>query len=563
MKRELNSLSDHVFDLLIVGGGIYGAATAWEGTLRGLSVALIERGDFASGTSANSLKIIHGGLRYLQHLDLKRVRESVRERRILMYIAPHLVHPLPCVMPTYGQLMKGKEVMRIGLLVNDLFSFDRNRIADPDKWIPSGRVISRKEVFELLPGIDSNGVTGGACWTDAQMYNSERLTLAFLLSAARHGAQLANYVGATSLLRQNGRVVGLRARDALTGSDLEIRARLVVNATGGWVNELLQASGLPPVPLLLSTAMNIIVGKQLLNGFAAGVYGRFTYPTPKGGMHVARHVLFMAPWRGCTIIGTFHRPYNDAQVRLQATEEEVELFLREVNSAYPGQPLCMDDVVFVHKGFLPMEGLNPTTGEVQLTKRYRLYDHAREGGPEGLISVVGVKYTTARDVAEKTIDLSLRKLGRPCGPSPSRNTPLQGGDIARFAQFMEEAIRRAPGGLKPAAVRHLVLSYGSEFEQILYYGKENPEALALIPGSEEVVQAEVVHAARAEMACTLADAVLRRTDLGSAGHPGQEAINGCAHLMGKELGWTPSRVQAERAEMARTFAALRGTSQGA
>ncbi|MBC7188224.1 MAG: FAD-dependent oxidoreductase, partial [Calditrichaeota bacterium] len=366
MKRDLNALAATEFDLLIVGGGIYGATVAWEASLRGLSVALIERGDFASGTSANSLKIIHGGLRYLQHLDIKRVRESVRERRILLAIAPHLVHPLPCVMPTYGHLMKGKEVMRLGLLANDLFSFDRNHLGDPDKWIPAGRVISRKQVLELLPGIDPAGVTGGACWTDAQMYNSERMTLAFLLSAASQGAQLANYVEAVSLASDKGVVRGVHARDVLSGDTFEVRAKLVVNAAGGWVNELLAASGLQPVPFQLSTAMNIIVRKQLLNGYAAGVYGRFTYPTPGGRTHAGRHVLFMAPWRGYTIIGTFHRPYVDNKVHLHVTEQEIEQFLTEVNSAYPGGEISRDDIVFVHKGFLPMDGINGKTGEVQL-----------------------------------------------------------------------------------------------------------------------------------------------------------------------------------------------------
>ncbi|MDZ7295342.1 MAG: glycerol-3-phosphate dehydrogenase/oxidase [candidate division KSB1 bacterium] len=551
MERNPQALSDHVFDVLIIGGGIYGATAAWEASLRGLSVALIERGDFASGTSANSLKIIHGGLRYLQHLDLKRVRESVRERRILLSIAPHLVHPLPCVMPTYGHLMKGSEVMRLGLLANDLLSFDRNRLADPDKWIPAGRVISRKQVLELLPGIDPAGVTGGACWTDAQMYNSERVTLGFLFSAAREGAQLANYVEATRLLCKEGRVIGVHARDSLSGATFDIRARVVVNAAGGWVNELLAASGLPQVPMRLSTAMNIIVRRQLLDGYAAGVYGRFSYPTPKGGLYGGRHVLFMAPWRGRTIIGTFHRPYHDAQVRLVVTEQEVEQFLQEVNSAYPGAPLHAEEVLFVHKGFLPMDGINPKTGEVVLTKHYRLHDHGRAGGPEGLISVVGVKYTTARDVAEKLIDMALRKLGHEPTPSASRARPLMGGEITRFSSFLEEATARTRDSLTPEQVRHLVFTYGSEYQRILAYGKEDAELLRPVHGAGEVLQAEVVHAAREEMACTLSDALLRRTDLGSAGYPGDEPVVSCANLMAKELRWSPQRLAKETDEARR------------
>ncbi len=563
MKRDLKALADRVYDVLIVGGGIYGAAAAWEASLQGLSVAIIERADFASGTSANSLKIIHGGLRYLQHLDLKRVRESVRERRILLSIAPHLVHPLPCVMPTYGHLMKGKEVMRLGLLTNDLFSIDRNRLADPDKWIPGGRIIGRKELLELLPGVDPQGVTGGACWTDAQMYNSERLTLAFLLSAASKGAQLANYVHATSLLSKEGRVTGARVQDTLSGQEFDIRARLVVNAAGGWVNELLAASGVARVPLLLSTAMNVIIRKQLLNGYAAGVYGRFTYPIPAGGSHSGRHVLFTAPWRGYTIIGTFHRPFHEAEVRLQVTEQEIEQFLQEVNSAYPGNPVSEDDVVFVHKGFLPMDGINPKTGEVQLTKHYRLVDHKRLGGPEGLITVVGVKYTTARDVAEKLVALALRKLGKTSSGSPSRKLALIGGDIPRFATFVEEAVARRPAELSPSQVRRLVFNYGSEFPRILAYGQERPALVSPLPGSADVLQAEVVHAVREEMACKVCDTVLRRTDLGSAEYPGDQAVRSCAEIMAKELQWPASHMERELEEIRRFYAPVRHVTAAA
>ena len=172
MDRDLTQLANHKYDLIIIGGGIYGACVAWDATLRGLSVALVEKADFGHATSANSLKTIHGGLRYLQQLDIKRMRESIRERRTLMRIAPHLVHPLPCLMPTYGHLTKGRAVMALALKVNDLVSFDRNRLEDPQKHLPKGRVISRQECLQLLPNIVREGLTGGAVWHDAQVYNS-------------------------------------------------------------------------------------------------------------------------------------------------------------------------------------------------------------------------------------------------------------------------------------------------------------------------------------------------------------------------------------------------------
>ena len=203
MKRDIAALADREFDLVVVGAGVYGAATAWDASLRGLSVALIDKGDFGSGTSFNSLKTIHGGLRYLQHADFTRMRESVRERRNLMRIAPHLVHPLPFLVPTYrGSLLKTRTVMRAALFINDLVSWDRNELADRQKHLPAGKALTRDACLEMAPGIERDGLTGGVLWYDAQMYNSDRLTLSFVLSAAKEGAVVANYVEATELIRE-------------------------------------------------------------------------------------------------------------------------------------------------------------------------------------------------------------------------------------------------------------------------------------------------------------------------------------------------------------------------
>ena len=209
MQRDLTKLSQNVYDLLIVGGGIYGAGVARDASLRGLSVALVEKADFGCATSANSLKMIHGGLRYLQHGDFKRMRESIYDRRILMQIAPHLVHPLGVVVPTYGHGIKGKEVMTIALAINDIVSCDRNVGIDPHKHIPPGRTISKTECLQLLPGIDAKDLTGGAVFCDAQVYNSERLVLSFLRSAAQKNADLANYVEVIGFLQQGNCITGV------------------------------------------------------------------------------------------------------------------------------------------------------------------------------------------------------------------------------------------------------------------------------------------------------------------------------------------------------------------
>lgn len=529
------------YDLIVVGGGIYGAAVAWDASLRGLSVCLVEQEDFGSGTTFNSLKIIHGGLRYLQTLDLKRFRESVRERMILMRIAPHLVHPMPCVMPTYGHMMKGPEVLLAGLTLNDILSADRNRLKDPEKKIPGTRLVSRKKTREMLPGIDSAGINGGAFWTDAQMTSSERMVMAFILSAVEKGAQAVNYLKATEILVQGRKAAGIKAEDRLTGRKLEIRGEAIVNAAGGWAGGWHgdpATQGLPQ----LSTAMNLVVRGHLLQESAAGIYGRYAYPAGDG-LHCGRHLLFMAPWRGYTLIGTYHRPYEENEVRLRVGEDEIRAFLKEINSGRT-EAVNRDSVTFFYKGFLPMDGVNPKTGEVQLTKHYRIIDHERENGLKNLITVAGVKYTTARDVAAKTVDLIFRRRGRKVPPCSTHCTPLTGGRIYRFDDFLNRTRKTAPD-LPESVIEHLAGHYGSDTPALYRYFDEDESLRETLPGSGEVIGAQIVHAVREEMAVHLADAVLRRTALGSGECPSEEALGICARLMGSELRWNAAKRQKE------------------
>ncbi len=549
MKRNTDGFSNTEFDLLVIGSGIYGAVLAWDAVLRGLKVAIIDKGDFGGATSANSLKIVHGGLRYLQQLDFKRMRESIRERTNFMRIAPHLVHPISCVMPTYGHTMKGKEVMFFGLLLNDIVSFDRNRLNDPEKTIPMGRVISKRRCLDILPGIDPSGVTGGALWTDAQVYNSERFVLSFILSACEKGAQAGNYIKVTDFLRMGNAIQGVKALDILSDTPLEIRAKMVVNTTGGWVDEVLNKTGPESRRIQLSTALNLIINRQLLSEFAAGVTAQYRYQRDKDNIYEGRHVLFMTPWRHVTLIGTYHQPYQGHPDDMRVTEEDIQSFLQEVNSAYPGGSIHRDEVSFFYKGFLPMEGINSKSGEVTLTKHYHIYDHQQEDGLEGLISVVGVKFTTARDVAEKTLDFVFRRLGRKPPPCSTQSISLVGGEIEHFTLFLSEALDGKTHHSSQSVMRHLAFSYGTNYPKILKYGEDNSDYNQTIPGSSEVLLAEVIHAVREEMAVKLSDVILRRTDLGSSGHPGQKALKICAEVMSRELGWNRSRLKTEMDEV--------------
>jgi glycerol-3-phosphate dehydrogenase len=507
VKRDIGALASRELDLVIVGGGVYGACIAWDASLRGLTVALVERNDFGSGTSFNNLKTIHGGVRYLQHGDLKRIRESVRERRILMGVAPHLVHPLPFLVPTYqGSLARSRSALRLALLLNDLFSWDRNRGAREEKRLPPGRALSREECLELAPGLDDSGLTGGALWYDAQMYNSDRLTLSFVLSAAREGAAVANFVEAVGFVRRGDRIEGIVARDALAGSEeFEIRARMVVNAAGPSVDRLLEkAGGGKRKPLFHSSMAMNLVTRPLGGNVALGL--------TRGGP-----LLVVAPWRHVSLVGTLHLPYEGDPDALETQEEDVQRLLDGVNRAHPGAELVRSDVRLVHRGLLPAV---PNGRELTLAKSYTIEDTL-----DGLLSVVGVKYTTARDVAEKTVDRVLARLGRPKVASRSATTPVGGGDFGSF-----------PDLLRAAGKAHLAYNYGSLYPEVL--AMSDPEPLC---DSSPVTGGEVRYAAREEMALDLASVVLRRTELGSAGHPGRRALERAAAILGEELSWSEGR----------------------
>ncbi|HEX7972826.1 MAG TPA: FAD-dependent oxidoreductase, partial [Anaerolineales bacterium] len=281
MNRNLQFLASQPYDLIIVGGGFFGICAAWDAVQRGLSVALIEQGDWSAATSANHFRMIHGGIRYLQHGDVYRVRESSYERSALLRVAPHLVHPLPIVIPTYGHGMKGKEILSAGMALYDLITLDRNRgIPDPKRHIPPGRAVSRQEILSLYPDIPSQGLTGAAIFHDGQTYNPARLGLAFLKSAVEAGAQAANYLEAVEFLRQGDRVVGVKAWDRLGNQEVTIRGRMVLNTAGPWAPALLRDTldiRLDPTPTFSRDAC-FIVKKKLVGDHALTVLGKTKDP---------------------------------------------------------------------------------------------------------------------------------------------------------------------------------------------------------------------------------------------------------------------------------------------
>lgn len=530
MRRDMDQLAGQAYDVLIIGGGISGAFAAWDAALRGLSVALLEQGDFGGATSANSQKILHGGFRYLQHGDVRRMRQSIRERRALLRIAPHLVRLMPVVVPTTRTGMSRRPVLAAALALYDLIGWDRNAgLRDPARRVPYSRVMGRDECLRRAPGIRADGVTGGALWHDGQIDNTERLTLAVVRAAADAGAAAANYVRVTGMLQDGQRVTGVMACDVLTGKTSTLRSRVVINTAGPWVNRVLGLANQPVFSGGWSKTYCLLLRQPLTNGHGVGV--------SLGGS--ARR-LFFTPWRSGTLAGSGHAPSAGPEDRV--TPAETAELLAAINDAYPDARVRMEDVAAVYGGLLPLEAGEPDPA--RLTGRYQVRDHARTDRMEGLISVLSVKFTTARDIVAQAVALAARKLGRPVQRSQTHATPVWGGAIARIEPFLEEAVRRHGGRWGEAAIRQLVGQYGTGYAEVLALAEAEP-ALAKPLGGSGMLAVQVAYAVREEMAQTLSDVVFRRTELGSFGAPEAGALQAAAEIMTRELGWDAARTARE------------------
>lgn len=403
MRRILPLLQDRLFDVIVVGGGVQGASVARDAALRGLSVALVEQGDFCSATSHNSLKTIHGGIRYLQHLNFKRAIESIREQQILMKTAPHLVQPLPFLMPTYGFGMRGPVAVGIGIglfeILNGIVSLRDSGSLD---W-PKGRLMGPSSCKKLAPGIDDVSLTGGAIWADAQVAFADKAVLQFLQQAVDHDACVANYVRAEKLLfdvNNPSSVCGIRAKDMHTGDGLEIRAHSVVNATGPWATNWIERAGHPKLSLKVSLvkSMNLVTTKVAPKHAIAVKSNRAS----DSRIDKANRLFFIVPWQGKAVIGTTHFTYRPGTSEAPIDPDEIAAFVEEFRSAYPAMGLTPDDILYCYQGLTPGDESSMEDGAKK--HESEIVDHALSDGVSGILSIICIKWTTARLVAEQTVD---------------------------------------------------------------------------------------------------------------------------------------------------------------
>jgi len=412
--RDLAAAGAERYDLVVVGGGVQGVAVALEAARRGLRSVLVERDDFGGATTWNSLRIVHGGLRYLQRADLPRFRASVAERSWWLRNFPDRVEPLPCLMPLYGRGLRRPGVLRWALRLDDRLSSGRNRGLPEGHRLPAGTVLDAEEVVDRFPAVRRKGLRGGALWFDARAADSQRLVMEMLRWAtAACGGRALNYLEARRLLLDGGRVAGVVAVDRESGESVELSAPLVVNCAGPWCREVARRFGADAPSLFRpSIAGNLLLDRPPPAAEAVAVECGGNGDVDGGGGS-----YFLHPWKGRILAGTFHAPVAagespDPRDDASLDEALVHAFLRRLNRAVPSLDLGPGDVLRRHWGLLPAK----RAGTASLATRPAIVDHGRRGGPEGLWSVSGVKLTTARRVAEETLARCLRRRALPLPP---------------------------------------------------------------------------------------------------------------------------------------------------
>ena len=486
VRATLAELGTGHSDLLVIGGGITGAGIARDAALRGLRVALVEARDFGSGTSSRSSRLIHGGLRYLEHGHVHLVLEAVRERSVLQRLAPHLVRPLPFVLPFFqGDRIPGWKA-RLGLTVYDLLAGWGN--------VRRHQTLGKRALLEMEPLLREPGLTGGAVYHDAQC-DDARLTLAVVRAATEAGALVANYTRVTALLSEGDRLAGARLRDDLSGTEGELRARVIINAAGPWSDAIRRLEDPTAAPLLRLTKGSHVVVPQARVGNRHAII--FTSP-------LDRRVMFILPWEQWTYIGTTDTDSTGDPESVTADRNDLVYLLRSANAMYPGARLTEEDVVASWAGLRPLFASNPARSPAQVPREHHIVR-----GSRGMLTIAGGKLTTFRVMARDTVDRAVRELGerRPDGRTLSRSTPFPGGEAAVTEGFRPQGIEL---GLSEATVTHLLKQYGAETPALFGLCRQHPELRASLHPEHPAIAAQVVFARQREFACTEADVLERR-----------------------------------------------------
>ncbi len=529
------------YDIIVIGGGITGAAVAYDAASRGLSVALVERDDFGSKTSSATSKLIHGGLRYLENFELLLVRESLKERRILENIAPNFVYPIPNMIVFNTPKMKKKKfLLKIGMILYDVLSFDKKFTWDKSKQLPLHKSCSREKTIEIEPSLDSRDLSGSVVYYDCASISPERLTLAFIKSAASKGADIANYMEVSGFVKNNNRIEGVKLRDKINNRTVAIKGKLTINCAGPWADRVLSLTGSQNHKEALRRSEGIhIITKKFVNTHLV------TSSTP-GGRHI-----FLIPWRGYTLIGTTDKEYIGSPDEWKIKKENILELIDDVNASFGEKiKISYDDVLFCYGGLRPLVE-DQTEDVYESSRKYEIFDNSIDGF-DGLITVEGGKYTTSRNLADNVMKIALNKLGIPVKKSGTDREFLYGSeieDIESFIQFCKNKYTSIPA----SSIDYLSRIYGTELDELLASAGKDKSMIKPFRAEGEI-PAQIIYAIKNEMAYKLTDILFRRTGLGTLGHPGKKVLAETAEIAAEHLGWSAARKKEEIKEAENCFA---------
>lgn len=533
-RPQFQSLAATPFDLIIIGGGITGAALAHQAAAQQLNVALFEMNDFGSATSSATSKLIHGGLRYLKNKEFRLVRESLRERRTIGTIAPNLVEPLQFIIPAYGQSRASRMALKAGMVLYDLLSFDKRHVPELNNRLASHQTCSSQQMLSTAPILREEGLGSGVSFYDYANINPDRMTWAFLKTAVDNGAKIANYARVTQLERKANRISGVQVLDQCTGQSHTVHSSWVVNCTGAWVDEVLRhGNSVPPQHRTRSEGVHLITSK-------IPIRSAVVLQTESG-----EHLIFL-PWRGLTIVGPTDRAFEGSPSEYRPSRASLDELIEKINRTIPAEKMgckfTRQDILFHYGGLRPLIDVDSHEGTYSASRRYEIVDHQERDGLSGLISVEGGKYTTSRGLAEATLAVIAKRANWNVHRVDTRSYVLHCCRVGDTAKFLKSLLDRFGEHYPSRTIEYYARNYGLEAPQILELGLQKSDGRVELTSDGEIM-AEVDYVLEEEMVITLSDLMLRRTGVGWMGRPPESLLQTAATKLGDQLNWTKQQRQ--------------------
>ncbi|MEL6440232.1 MAG: glycerol-3-phosphate dehydrogenase [Cyanobacteria bacterium J06621_8] len=529
--RDFTTIEKQAYDVVIIGGGINGAGVARDAATRGLKTILVEKNDFASGTSSWSSRLIHGGLRYLEYFEFPLVREALKEREVLFHTAPHLVNPLLLTIPMYRDRSRPYWKIWAGMILYDIFSFD--------KTVPLHRMLPKLQFKRLFNSTDPEGLAGGAQYYDGQVCYAERLCLENIIAAQEAGATVLNYAKVTKLNRQNSSITTLSCEDVLTGAEFTIQGHdktVVINTSGPWVDDICQLGE--------ESGNSAPIGKTKKIGGTKGshiIVERFP-GAPETAFYVEAksdgRPFFIIPWLDMYLIGTTDLKYDGDLDKIKASNEEIDYLLTETNNVIATANLTRADIKFTYSGVRPLpneEGKKAGS----ITRKHILYDHKKEG-INNLISLIGGKLTTYRNVGEEMVDAVYRKR-KEKAPGCVTDQEALPGYILPSDPRIASAINEFGDRINLKSMAYLFSVYGLKTFDILDLVNSNPELGEKITDDQPDIKAQIVYAVNNEFAQTLVDITRRRTALAIKTHYGLNILPVIIEVLKQYCDWSQEK----------------------